>query len=310
VDPTPAALQVFFTGLKSFFYQAYSATDPWYPKVATDVPSETELETYGWMDRLPAMRQWVGPRQNNSVLTQPRVVTNLDWELTTSIPRNKFLDDKLGLFNPISQEMGRQVRKQADYQLAFTLENNPVCFDGVTFFNTAHPTDTSGSIVSTTQSNDLQTLALNASAFSTARAAMRNFQGRDGKPFGVMPSLMVVPPALEEAALQLRNAEMFAPQNFGNNAANVGATTNIWKGSFEILVVPELTRPKVWYLFDVRGFIKPLIRQVRQAPNWVPLINPNDPNVFWQKEFTWGVDLREAYDVSLWFLALRCGISL
>jgi len=310
MDPTPAALQVFFTGLKNLWYQAYSMGEVWYNKVSTMVPSETELETYGWMDRLPAMRQWVGPRQNNSVLTQPRIVTNVDWEQTTSIPRNKFLDDKLNLFGPISQEMGRQAKKLHDYQLASLLESNPVGFDGVTFFSTAHPTDTSGSIVSTTQSNDLQTLALNASAYAQARAAMRNFQGRDGKPFGVLPSLMIVPPALEESALQLRNAEFFAPQTFGNSATNVGATTNIWKNAFEILVVPELTRPKVWYLFDARGFVKPLLVQNRQAPMFVSLVNPNDPNVFWQKEYTWGADSRSAYDVTIWFLAARFGIAL
>lgn len=310
MDPTPSNLQVFFTGLKNLFYAGYSLTDAWWQKIATEVPSDTELETYGWMDRLPAMRQWVGPRQNNSVLTQPRVVTNLDWEQTTSIPRNKFLDDKLGLFNPISQEMGRQAKKLHDYQLAALLESNPVGFDGVGFFNTAHPTDTSGAITSSTQSNDLSSNALNASNFAVARAAMRNFQGRDGKPFGVMPSLMVVPPALEEPALQLQKASFFAPQQFGNLSTNVGPTTNVWQGAFEVLVIPELTRPKVWYLFDVRGYIKPMLKQERQALNWVALVNPNDPNVFWQKEYTWGADSRSAYDVTLWWLALRNGISL
>lgn len=312
MDPTPANLQIFFTGIRNMYNPAYAGTEVWYPKIATDMTSDTSLETYGWMDRLPTMRQWIGPRNNFVPIAQSRIVQNLDWELTVSIDRNTFLDDKFGLYSPISTDMGRQVKKQDDYQLAALLETNPTGFDGVGFFNTAHPTDTSGFITSSTQSNDLQTLALNASNFATARAAMRNFQGRDGKPFGIMPILMVIPPSLEEAALQLQKAQFISPQTFALQPGQtmVGPTSNVWQNSFEILVIPELTKAKVWYLFDTRMAVKPTIRQVRQAPNWQQLISPTDPNVFWHKIFTWGVDTRVNYDVTLWFLALRCGNSL
>jgi phage major head subunit gpT-like protein len=312
MDPTSANLIVFFTGLKTLFFGAYSETEVWAPKISMEVPSDTELETYGWMDRLPAMRQWTGPRVVNAVPTRSRSLVNLDWEQTESLPRNKFLDDKFGLFNPLAQEMGRQAKKNDDYQLASILESNPVGFDGVTFFSTAHPIDidagAGGPLGS--QSNDLTTLALNVSDFGTARSAMRAFQGRDGKPFGAKPTLLVVPTQLEEAALQLQKASFFAPQTFGNSATNVGATENIWKGAIDVLVIPELTHPKIWYLFDCSGYVKPLLVQKRQAVNFVYLVNPNDPNVFWQKEFVWGADSRSAYDVGIYWLALRCGAGL
>jgi phage major head subunit gpT-like protein len=51
--------------------------------------------------------------------------------------------------------------------------------------------------------------------------------------------------------------------------------------------------------------IKPFVVQERQAPNFVYLNNPTDPNVFFAKQFIFGVDSRSAYDVSLWFKALR-----
>jgi phage major head subunit gpT-like protein len=325
MDPTPANLQVFFTGLKNLFYAAYGGVPAWWNTIAMEVPSDTELETYGWMDRLPIMEEWIGPRKRNSVPTRARVVTNRDWSEVSAIPRNKFLDDKLGLFTPIAEEMGRQAAKLHDQQLVKIMQStastqtgpavtgNPTCFDGVTFFNTTHPVDvdagTGGPFGS--YSNDLATNALNASNFATAVKQMENFTGRDGQPLNINPTHLVVPPALREAATVITKAEMIAPQTFGNMTTNVGATSNIWKGFVEVLVIRELAnQPNVWYLIDASRGVKPFLVQNRQAPNFVYLVNPNDPNVFWQKEYVWGADSRSAYDVTLPFLALRNGISI
>lgn len=70
---------------------------------------------------------------------------------------------------------------------------------------------------------------LNAAAYATARAAMMNMRGDHGRPLGVMPNLLVVPPSLEAAALQILNAE--------NDAAGA---TNVWRGTAQLLVTPWL----------------------------------------------------------------------
>ena len=303
MDLTPAALQVFFTGLQTQYEAGYAMPVPWYSKVAMEVPSDTELETYGWMDRIPKMRQWVGPRLVGNAPLRSRSVTNLDFELTESIPRNKFLDDKLGLYAPIAKNMGWQASKLHDQQLATLIQANPTGFDGLSFFSTAHLTDIDDA-ASATQSNSLA-LALTPSNYSAARAKMRSWKGKDGQPMGSRPSLLVVPPSLEEAGLQILNADFIAPSTFGG-ATQVGANQNILKGSADLLVIDELENaPTTWYLLDNSGMVRPFVVQVRQAPNFVYLNNPSDPNVFWRKEYIFGVDSRSAYDVSLWFLALK-----
>lgn len=70
---------------------------------------------------------------------------------------------------------------------------------------------------------------LNATAYSTARAAMMGFKGDYGKPLGIVPNLLVVPPSLESAARKILNSEYAA-----------GGETNEWKGTAELLVVPWL----------------------------------------------------------------------
>lgn len=307
MDLTPQALAVFFTGLHTSYDKGYATPEPWFSKLAMTVNSDTEIETYAWMDRLPAMRQWIGPRTINNAPLRSRSITNLDWEMTESIPRNKFLDDKIGLYSHIAEQMGWSARKLHDQQIAAILQagTTTLGFDNVNFFSTSHLTDID-SPGSAAQSN-LLTLALTPSNYSAARAKMRSWNGRDGKPFGSRPSLLVVPPSLEEAGLNILNSDFIAPALFGGQTqVGTNDNKNVLKGSAELLVIDELENdPTAWYLLDNSGMIKPFIIQERQAPTFVYLNNPTDSNVFWKKEYIFGVDSRSAYDVTLWFKALK-----
>ncbi len=70
---------------------------------------------------------------------------------------------------------------------------------------------------------------LNAAAYSAARAAMQEMKGDYGKPLGLMPRLLVVPPSLEAAGLEILNAER-----------DTAGATNVWRGTAELMVVPWL----------------------------------------------------------------------
>lgn len=70
---------------------------------------------------------------------------------------------------------------------------------------------------------------LDGTSYGTARAAIQNMKGDYGRPLGLVPDLLVVPPALESAGLKLLNSEYGA-----------GGVTNEWKGTAKLLVVPWL----------------------------------------------------------------------
>lgn len=70
---------------------------------------------------------------------------------------------------------------------------------------------------------------LDATNYPAARAAMMAFKDDEGKPLGIMPSLLVVGPSLEGAARKLLLAE-----------TDASGATNPWKGTAELLVVPWL----------------------------------------------------------------------
>lgn len=70
---------------------------------------------------------------------------------------------------------------------------------------------------------------LNGANYAIARAAIQNMKGDGGRPLGLIPNLLVVPPSLESAGRQLLNSEY-----------GTAGITNEWKGTAELLVVPWL----------------------------------------------------------------------
>lgn len=71
--------------------------------------------------------------------------------------------------------------------------------------------------------------ALDKAAYKDAFAMMEGMTGDGGRPLGLVPDLLVVPPALREAGLEILNAERDA-----------AGATNVWRGTAELLVVPWL----------------------------------------------------------------------
>lgn len=70
---------------------------------------------------------------------------------------------------------------------------------------------------------------LNKANYEIARQSLMGMKGDYGRPLGIMPKILVVPPALEGKGLEIVNAE--------NDAAGA---TNVYKGTAELVVVPWL----------------------------------------------------------------------
>lgn len=71
---------------------------------------------------------------------------------------------------------------------------------------------------------------LDATAYGAARTALMSMKGDSGKPLGVRPSLLVVPPSLEKAGLEILQAEK-----------NANGADNIYRGTAKLLVTPWLS---------------------------------------------------------------------
>jgi phage major head subunit gpT-like protein len=66
----------------------------------------------------------------------------------------------------------------------------------------------------------------------------------------------------------------------------------------------------VWYLFDTTRVVKPVIFQRRRPFQVIPKFSMTDPQVFWNKEFEWGVDGRCNVGFGIWQLGYMSTLQM
>lgn len=136
-----AIIKALFVGYRSDFQSALSNTPTSWQSVATEVPSSTASNTYGWLGQFPQFREWVGDRVLKDMAAHGYSIKNKDWESSVEVLRTDIEDDNVGVYKPLFQEMGRAAKAQPD-ELVFGLikaGRTTLCYDGQNFFDTDHP---------------------------------------------------------------------------------------------------------------------------------------------------------------------------
>lgn len=142
---------------------------PQYQEIAMTVPSNTKVNTYGFLGQFPKMREWVGERQIKSMNAQGLTLANKTYESTVGIPRTDIEDDQVGLFRPMIQQAGQAAAELPD-DLVFSLlkaGKTTTCYDGQNFFDAEHPVyeNVDGTGSATSQSNITKGSTASAPAF-------------------------------------------------------------------------------------------------------------------------------------------------
>ena len=300
IDLTSSNLRSIQRGFRTDFDAAFAKTiAPWYTQVAMEIPSSSSENVIAWMNQLPRFREWVGSRILNDIATSEYTLKNKKYESSFKVPMDAIEDDTFGVYRPIAQEMGRQAARWPDDLIADALLNGTtrLCYDGQAFFSTSHPVDPAdpASAVYSNYYSSGKALQADGVNFTAVRAAMISLKGVDGRPLGIMPDLLVVPPSLEIIAKTIVSATL---------TTNGG--TNVLQSLARVLVIPELeANPTEWYLLDTTRGIKPFVFQLRRAPRFTPRTNVSDDNVAYLQELHFLADCRGASGYSLPFLAMK-----
>lgn len=285
---TPATLQALQTSFSTIFGTAFkSKPTPLLSYLGMTVRSTTKTSTYGWMSPLFAMRKWLGPRVVQNLKANTYLIENDPYEATMAVDRDNIEDDQLGLFDTRVQELAYVGARLPDQLIlaALLAGTTGLGFDGLAMFSASHTLDPSG-----VQSNT-GAIPFNPGGWAFVRATMQAYTGENGEPLGVNPNLVVIPPEYEHMAKHIFNAETAH-----------GGGTNVQRGEAKYLVVPELSGMTDWWAFDTTQPIKPFIFQLRKPVQLVSKTAVTDDNVFWQKEFVWGIDGRAGVGYGPWFL--------
>lgn len=291
-------------GLKTTFFQAYDAATPLYTLLATEEPSNSDREKYGWLGSAPTMREWVDERIPKGLLDHDYTIINNHYEATLGIDKDDLEDDKLGQVRRRVQDMGNRTKRHPDSLLATLLTSGEtdLCYDGQAFFDTDHSEGSSGD-----QDNDLTADATSHTAVTQAEFVasyadaiehMLGYVDDRGEPYleewdlNANNLLAVVPPELRNVALQTANA------------AIISNTSNVYVNNFRVVTNSRLTNAAKWYLFYTGAPVKPFIFQQRGFNDGqnlhVGLLGDESDTGFMRKTWMFGVDGRYNMGYGLW----------
>lgn len=289
-----SSIQAAFVALKTLFNNAFTAAPSTWDKIAMKVPSSTGSNLYAWLSAFPKMRRWVGEKHVKNLQAYSYSVVNEDWETTVAVNRNHIEDDQLGIYQPQAQMAGFSAKQLPD-EIVYELVNNgftALCYDGQYFFDVDHPV--AGASVSNvgTKALSVATLAAAQASYGAARTAMRRFKDEDGRPINVNPTVLLVPPALEDTARALLTVDRLED-----------GKSNPYKGTAELVVEARLTSDTAWFLLDTSKPVRPFIYQERKAPVFVQQTDPEADDVFSRKEYKFGAEARAAGGYGFWQMA-------
>lgn len=145
-----------FNVLNTAFANGLGLASPDHLDICTVVPSSTGTETYAWLGQLPKMREWLGDRVIQNISTSGYSLINKDFEQTVSVDRNHVLDNVLGQYSMILQQMGFDVAVFPTELVWNTLAAGftSLCYDGQYFFDTDHPVTLADGSASTYANTD------------------------------------------------------------------------------------------------------------------------------------------------------------
>ena len=294
-----ASIMAVFTTLKTVFNKAFEAAPSLWEKTTMKIPSGSSQNDYSWLGRFPKMRKWIGDKVYRKLKAHTYTIVNDDWEATVAVDRNDIEDDNLGIYKPMAQDAGFSAKQLPD-EIDADLKNNAFaneCYDGQYFYDSDHPVTNANGVEASV--SNLGTAALSAAdntnaaaSYGAARLAIMNFTDNEGRPLGLIPDLLEVPPALEATARILCKNDKLLDDN-----------PNPYVGTAQYIVNPRLTSSTAWFLHVTSRPIKPFIYQERKAPVFVSQTSMEASDVFNRKEYKFGAEARAAGGYGLWQLS-------
>ncbi|HAO9086392.1 TPA: phage head protein [Escherichia coli] len=138
---TSEVLHALTTCLSAAFTRGLSGVEAQWNRIASEVPSSSASNTYGWMKDLPDIKEWVGERQLATLDGYGYTITNKLWESSIRVKREHIEDDQIGQYSITAERYGRMTAVFPD-KLCYALlcaGFNTLCFDGQNFFDEDHP---------------------------------------------------------------------------------------------------------------------------------------------------------------------------
>ena len=276
-------------GLKTAFFSTFAEQAHQYQQIATLIPSDKSQEHYAWLGALPGVNEFVDERKTGDLSEYDYFIKNKTWESTISVDRAALEDDLYGQIALRVRQMAGSANQHLDLITFGQLSGgftNP-CYDGQPFFgNHTQGKDpaTGAALVQSNRGFD----PLSVAALQNAITTMMRFKDDQGRPMGVLPDLLVVPPELYWEAAALLNST-FYPDTLVT--ANQLIAQNTLRGMLSLVTSPFLSDTNSWFVLDTKRVVKAVVLQMRKDFEFEALEQSSEAG-FLRDTFYYGVRAR------------------
>jgi phage major head subunit gpT-like protein len=267
---TPASLRAAAVQILTRIDTARSKAGSNWAKIAKKISSTGRSTLHSRMVDIGKVERKGTGYSFGTLSTMAYEVTNDDWGLGIGIGVNDIADDLLGLYDERLDLLGKRIEQYPDdgvfaLMLAGLTE---LCIDGQAFFSDTHYADPNNINAANTFDNK-RALDLTAANYNTHYADMLSFPDGKGRPMGLMPTHLIVPPQLRSMGKSIVKADTISTGG-----------TNVDKGEVELVVEPLLAGfPTTWYLVSADAGM-PFFVQEREALTTYVQNLPTDDSVF------------------------------
>jgi hypothetical protein len=208
-----------------------------------------------------------------------------------AITRQQMINDDLGALTAVPQKIGRgsALKLNDVFWTAF--------LDNASFFASGNNNYFEGAATN-----------LQASSLETAELKFRKQVDADGKPLGIEPAILLVPPEINRTAKSLMNSDFYAVG--GGSSATQVPTSNTFKGTYEPVATPYLSNSSytgysivAWYLLANPGDL-PVIEVVFLNGVETPTVESADADFN-----TLGIQIRGYFDFGVTKQDSRGGVK-
>lgn len=289
-------------GLRTEFEVAYQqrVEDGVVKQIATIINTKLSSQKYAWLGSVPVMQEFIDERKPAGMKEYNYTIEDKTFEASIAVDRRAIEDEQYDMIRMRIRDLAGRVAQHRHRIVVEQFANGftKSGYDGVSFFNTAHPT-----VPGSTYSNRA-TEALSATALANGFTQMMGVPDDKGEPLGMMPDTLVVGPKLQWTALELIESPIAVYK--GNPTDSAGSTPyrNVFQGKLRLVVSPYLTGTfdDYWFLLDTAHDLKGVILQQRSdiPVEFSALDAGNSDATWWNDRIYYGVRARYNVGYGLW----------
>jgi phage major head subunit gpT-like protein len=265
-----AKIEAAYRGFRTTFHDELRSmrdSRPLYSRIARVVEVDSEVTTDVWLNGLPQMREWRGPKHLRKLRGESNTIRTKPHEASIEVPVRDIANDRLGLYRQAISDMAGAWVRALNRAVVTVLVNGltggagDAGYDGQDLFDTDHHYASTGS----DSQNNKVTGALATGTYNEAWQKYLEFTDENGEPLDQPePAILVVGTANRNIARKL----------IGQKALASGES-NMDEGTTELVVTPWITGTE-WFL--LRRNAAAVILHVKQNPLFLTVGQPSNGN--------------------------------